>query len=108
MKQETAMQNLIKITLSKNGCIVHRANVGTFYTPDGRMIHIGIDGHSDLYGHRPDGKAFYIEVKTKTGKVSFKQAAFLSAMKNSGAIAGVVRSPKEALALVFPEAVDDK
>ena len=107
MKSETAIQNHIKIALSKEGCIVHRANVGTFYTIDGRKIHVGIEGHSDLYGHRPDGKIFYIEVKTFEGKLSLKQEAFLRAMKSSGAIAGVAHSAKEALSLVFPEKSDE-
>lgn len=103
MKRETAIQNLIKIALSKKGCIVHRANVGTFFTLDGRKVHIGIEGHSDLYGHRPDGKIFYIEVKTPDGRLAPKQANFLSEMKKSGAIAGVAHNEQEAIALVFKE-----
>lgn len=103
MKEETILQNTIRIALSKKGCIVHRANVGVFYTVDGREIHIGVDGHSDLYGHRPDGRAFYVEVKTLKGKISFKQETFLSAMKNSGALAGVARSVQDAIKIVFPE-----
>lgn len=101
MKEETSIQNKIKIALSRKGCIVHRANVGVFYTPDGRMIHIGTIGHSDLYGHRPDGKAFYLEVKTNFGKLKADQSNFLTQMKLSGAIAGVAHSEDEALQIVF-------
>lgn len=104
MKEETSIQNSIRIALSKNGCVVHRANVGVFYTQDGRLVHIGADGHSDLYGHRPDGKAFYIEVKTDKGRLSDKQFNFLAAMKKSGAIAGVARSSNDAIKLVFGDA----
>lgn len=101
MKEETTIQNLIRIALSERGCIVHRANVGVFYTPQGEKIKVGVEGHTDLYGHRPDGKAFYIEVKTEKGKPSKKQLAFISGMANSGAIAGIARSPVEAVRLVF-------
>ncbi len=101
MKEETSIQNEIKIALSKKGCIVHRANVGVFYTPDGRMIHIGTIGHSDLYGHRPDGKAFYLEVKTTFGKLKKDQINFLNQMKLTGAISGVAHSGDEALQIVF-------
>lgn len=101
-KSETSIQNSIRISLSQKGCIVHRANVGLFYTPDGRMIHIGEAGHSDLYGHRPkDGKAFYIETKTPIGRLTDEQKRFLRAMQESGAIAGVARTIDDANQIVF-------
>lgn len=102
MKDETKIQNLIRIALSKKGCIVLRSNVGLFYTPDGRLIHIGEKGQSDLHGHRPpDGKAFYLETKTSNGRITKDQEQFLRAMKASGAIAGVARSPDEAVEIVM-------
>lgn len=103
MKEETSIQNSIKIALSKKGCIVHRANVGEFFTLDGRRVHLGLEGHSDLYGHRSDGQAFYIEVKTARGTPSEKQKTFLMAMKNSGARAGIARNADDALKIVFSE-----
>lgn len=101
MKEETIIQNAIKIALSKKGCIVHRANVGVFYTHDGRLVHIGTEGHSDLYGHTSEGRAFYIEVKSPRGNPSNEQIRFLKAMKDSGAISGIARSSKDAIDLVF-------
>lgn len=101
MKDETSLQNAIKIALCDKGCIVHRANVGKFYTLDGRIITLGSVGHSDLYGHTPQGKAFYIEVKTAGKKPNKEQKRFLKAMRESGAISGVARSDKEALKIVF-------
>lgn len=101
LKQETKIQNQIKIALSEAGCIVHRMNVGTFFTMDGRKVHIGTVGHSDLYGHRPDGKAFYIEVKTQTGHPTKEQEHFLDVMQKTGAISGIARSPDDALKIVF-------
>lgn len=101
MKEETSTQNQIRAALCAEGCIVHRANVGLFYTRDGRRIKIGETGHSDLYGHRPDGKAFYLEVKTPIGEASEEQIRFVEAMYRSGAIAGFVRTVDEAVRIVM-------
>lgn len=46
------------------------------------------------------GQAVFGEVKTESGRLSPKQAAFLQAMKRHGARAGVWRSPGDALAMV--------
>lgn len=101
MKEETKLQNAIKISLCEAGCVVHRANVGKFYTLDGRIITLGTNGHSDLYGHTPQGKAFYIEVKIVGKNPNNRQKRFLRAMRESGAISGVARSVEEALKIVF-------
>lgn len=100
-KQETNIQNDIRIALGQRGHITLRYNVGKFYTMDGRFITIGEVGASDLIGHRyPDGKAFYLETKTPIGKARKEQKQFIKAMKESGAIAGFVRSVEEAIKLV--------
>lgn len=100
-KQETNIQNNIRLALSKRGHIVLRYNVGKFYTLDGRFIKVGEVGVSDLLGHRiPDGKAFYLETKTTVGKASKEQKQFINAMKQTGAIAGFVRSVDDAINLV--------
>ena len=82
------------------GCKVFRANVGLFYTQDLRPIKIGTPGFSDLHGHTPDGRAFYIETKTLTGKASEQQKVFLDQMRKSGAIAGQARSVEDAIKLI--------
>lgn len=101
MKRETDIQNRIRVALSEAGCIVHRCNTGTFYTKDGRAVKIGEVGHSDLYGHRPDGKAFYLEVKTPIGQASREQIDFVEAMYRSGAIVGFVRTVEDAVKVVM-------
>ena len=63
-KEETTIQDKIRLALSKEGCKVFRCNVGNFYTKWGQEIKIGTVGHSDLYGVKPGGKAFFLEVKT--------------------------------------------
>ena len=101
MNKETSIQNKIRVALCEAGCIVHRCNTGTFYTRDGRTVKIGETGHSDLYGHRPDGRAFYLEVKTPVGRASKEQFDFIEAMYRNGAIAGFARSVKDAVRIVM-------
>lgn len=102
MTEEHKIQNDIRAVLSQYGCITFRMNVGRVKTPDGRFFNTGVPvGFSDIFGFRKsDGRAFFIEVKTKTGKLSPEQKEFLSAMQKAGAIAGVCRSPEEAINLI--------
>jgi hypothetical protein len=95
---EADLMRSIMIALSNDGHFVCRANVGLFFTQDGRPIRSGLPvGFSDIFGNRMgDAKAFYLEVKTPTGKVTTEQMAFINAMKIRGAIAGVVRSIEDA------------
>lgn len=98
---ETDLMNIIRVELSKRGCFVQRTNSATLYTKDGRPVRIGIPGQSDLCGHRPDGRAWYIEVKRPGRKPRKNQQDFLDAMQNSGALAGVAHSVEEAVEIVF-------
>ena len=77
-------------------------NVGAVRTPDGRYFNTGVPkGFPDLFGFRKsDGKAVFIEVKTKTGRASKEQLNFITIMKQHGAIAGICRSTDEALELI--------
>ena len=88
----------IMVALSADGHFVARANVGLFFTAEGRPIKTGLPkGFSDLFGHRAsDCRAFYLEVKTPKGRPSPEQLAFIAAMKNRGAIAAIVRSVEDA------------
>lgn len=91
-------------------CIIFRVNVAAAKTMDGRWITTGVPkGYSDLSGHRKrDGKAVYIEVKTKTGRPSKEQVNFLHRMRETGAIAGICRSAEDALTLIKEEQVYDE
>lgn len=95
---ESDLMRSIMVALSEDGHFVARANVGLFFTEDGRPIKTGLPkGFSDLFGHRlPDCRAFYLEVKTATGRVTKEQLAFIAAMKKRGALAGIVRSVEDA------------
>ena len=101
MTKEHRLMLEIMVALSPY-CVIFRTNVGRGFTPDGRYFSTGVPkGYSDLNGHRKsDGKAVYLEIKAKSGRVSPEQKHFLEAMQNSGAIAGVCRSVEDALNLI--------
>lgn len=95
---EADLMRTIMVELSADGHFVARANVGLFFTEDGRPIKTGLPkGFSDLFGHRQaDCRAFYLEVKTATGRPTKEQLAFIAAMQKRGALAGIVRSVEDA------------
>lgn len=99
--KEIDVQNEIRLALSDK-CTMFRINVGCFSTADGRYISTGVPkGFTDLFGVRKsDGKAVFIEVKTPTGRVRPEQDKFIRQMQRNGAVAGVCRSPEDALKLV--------
>lgn len=104
MTEEHRIQNEIRLALSPY-CMIFRINVGVVKTPDGRYFDTGVPkGFSDLFGfRRSDGRAVFIEVKTKTGRVSPHQLRFIEKMRAEGALAGICRSKEDALALVGAE-----
>lgn len=95
---EPDLMRSIMLALSEDGHAVFRANVGLFFTADGRPVKTGLPvGFSDLFGHRAgDARAFYLEVKTPKGRATPQQLAFVESMRRRGAIAAVVRSVEEA------------
>ena len=97
---EHDLQNLIRLTLSKQGWCVFRANVGKFQMKDGRWFDTGLPkGFSDLFAVK-DGKIVFLEVKTPTGKVRPEQVNFIQqTRKKYGCKAGIVRSVNDALKL---------
>ena len=101
MNAETILQNKIIVALCENGCFAVNHTVGDFFTKYGSLVSVGKPGESDIWGHRPDGKAFYLEVKMPGKKPRKDQLEFIEAMKNSGAIAGWCTTIPEALNIVF-------
>lgn len=102
MTEEHSIQNQIRLALNPYA-VIFRANVGSGYTADGRYFSTGLPvGFSDLFGFRKsDGKAIFIEVKTKTGRVSEAQKNFIEKMQESGALAGIARSPEDAIKIIM-------
>ena len=102
---EAAIQDSIRVALAQAGYIVFRANVGKVRTADGRFFDAGLPvGFPDLFGYKPEnGKIFFIEVKTKTGRRRKDQVNFANRLKNKNVIYGVARSAEEAVKIVKNE-----
>lgn len=101
MTPEHNIQNRIRAALSPYA-VIFRANVGSAYTQDGRYFSTGLPrGFPDLFGfRRSDGKMIFIEVKTPKGRIRPEQEEFIRNITACGAIAGVCRSPEDALRLI--------
>lgn len=112
--REIDIQNAIRKDVS-DYATVFRTNAGSFW--QGKVVYSkefkqnvlinlrkieGLpDGYSDLSGVRiSDGKAVFIECKTKKGIVSDAQKNFIKRMSEIGAVAGVCRSVEDALKLI--------
>lgn len=112
---EHELQNQIRAALSEYGK-VFRTNAGEFWQgkrvysrefqsaviADPRKVDGLPQGFSDLLFLDNRGAAF-IEVKTKTGRVSDRQKKFLEAMRNDGHRAGVARSVDDAIKIIKGE-----
>lgn len=88
------------------GVVAWRQNSGLYYAPDGkggfRRVRAAMPGCADLLGwvrlEARDVAAFMaLEVKTPTGRARPEQTAFLAAVRESGGLAAVVRSPEQAV-----------
>lgn len=110
MTPEGRLMREIMLAVSKAGARVLRVNAGKGWVgpsvrqADGTVIirnaqpfHGAPPGTSDLLGWCVDGRFLALEVKTRTGRVSPEQQAFIDAVRRSGGRAGVVRSVGEAL-----------
>lgn len=101
MTTESLIQNQIRVGLSKAGHTVFRVNVGKVHMADGRYFDTGLPkGFPDLFGFRPDGRIFFIEVKNETGKLRPEQKIFIENIRKRGALAGVARSVEDAMEIV--------
>ena len=103
--KESELQRQIIQALSYT-CEVFRANVGQFKVGD-RYVRTGLPkGFPDIFGYRrKDGKFFAIEIKTKTGKLSYHQKVFQNFFGKEPILYGVARSIEDALAIVGDEEV---
>ena len=111
---ETQIQRRIMLRLSEAGCTVWRNETSGAWL--GKIIHkagnqvtianahmmvFGLAvGSSDIIGIAPNGKFLAVEIKTTTGRATKEQLAFIEAVRAAGGIAGIARTPEEALALI--------
>lgn len=109
---ESNTQKLIMLSLAKAGSKIWRNNTGVLKNADGVPVRFGLCvGSSDLIGITPViitpdmvgqavGVFTAVEVKTETGRPTKEQLNFINAVKAAGGIAGIARSPREALELL--------
>lgn len=99
--REQDIQRLIMLSLSEAGCLIWRNNTGVLKNAAGIPIKFGLCvGSSDLIGLTPTGQFLAVEIKTCKGRATPEQMRFIEAVRAHGGIAGIARSPAEALALL--------
>ena len=99
--KESDIQRLIMLALSEAGCTIWRNNVGVLKNQAGIPIKFGLCvGSSDLIGMAPDGRFLAVEIKTTKGKPTPEQIRFIDIVNARGGIAGIARSPQDALDLL--------
>lgn len=119
MTTEAALQNEIRLALSRAGCTMFRQNTGQAWTGrsierlpggavlihDARPITFGLTrGSSDLIGWRSvmlDGRPAAVfcavEVKSTRGRATAEQVQFIERIQADGGMAGIARSVDDAL-----------
>ena len=103
--KEMATQDAIRVALAQAGYVVFRTNVGKVKTADGRWFDSGLPtGFPDLMGYKPEnGRIFFIEVKTATGRRRKDQVLFANGLRDKNVIYCVARSAYEAVTAVRDE-----
>lgn len=83
---------------------VWRRTVGVFLTLDGkRRVRVGVPGEGDIGGIlAPNGRAFWIEMKSRTGDQRDQQRAFERMVVDRGGVYIVSRSLEESLEKLAP------
>lgn len=101
MNSEHDIQNAIRLKLSELGYAVFRINSGKVRMADNRWFDTGVPkGFSDLIACK-NGRIYFLEVKTFTGKPSEEQIRFLATMRDRyGCVAEIVRSVDDAVRAV--------
>ena len=111
---EARIEKEIMLAVSRAGHLIWRNNVQAAWVGRVRLkehdtvmldrahqILAGLcKGSADLIGLTSTGRFLALEVKAPRGRPSPEQLNFIACVRGSGGIAGIVRSPEEALALI--------
>jgi hypothetical protein len=81
--------------LERRGIFAWNNPTGATQIAPNRWIRFGLKGSSDILGVLPGGRFMAIETKSKGGRLSSEQSAFLERIRGSGGVAVVVRSWQE-------------
>ena len=106
-KSEQQIQNDIRVAVNLDNCRVFRSNVGKVKLPNGKFFQTGLPpGYPDLHGYKiSNGKMFYLEVKTPTGRPRPDQIQFHNQLMSNHIIHGIARSTEDALKIIDEELV---
>lgn len=85
--------------------ICWRQNAGKVQTSKGHWIELGPEGIADIVGILPDGRIYFVECKTRTGRQREAQKRWQKAVEALGAIYVVARSGAQAVDRVRAGAV---
>ncbi len=111
---EQSLRKQVQLAASRAGARLFRVNTGKawagkarpdprggVYIQDAYPIRMGLTtGGSDLIGWDATGRFVAIELKTGRLAPTREQEAFLCAVQGAGGLAGVARSPEDALAIL--------
>jgi hypothetical protein len=78
---------------------IARFNIGAMKVGE-RFVRFGPKGFPDLHGFAKDGRAIYVECKSKRGELTKPQADFLAMAVKSGAYACVARDVADVEAMM--------
>lgn len=99
---ESQIMDAIFLALGGTGeILLHRNNCGMAWMRDGKPVKFGVGnpGGSDFVGvYR--GRALYIEIKTPIGRQSPEQKRFQQCVERHGGMYRILRSVKDAYALL--------
>lgn len=107
VSEETHLKRAIREVLTARGCLVVNIQSGILEVTKGgkkRFVHCAKKGTPDLLIYCPELRVLgytWLEVKTKTGKLSPEQARWLEWAEQNGVSSHVVRSVSAAVAAVF-------
>jgi len=85
---EKDIQRTILDYLTMRGIFHWRNNTGALRSDD-RFVRFGFRGSSDIIGVLPGGRALFIEVKRKVGRLTEAQKEFLAHAQMAGALFSV-------------------
>lgn len=77
-----------------------RNNTGAIKIDQARFVKFGRKGNADIEGYAKDGRYVAIECKSRLGRATVSQAAFIAKVQANHGIAGFARSVDDAKAIV--------
>jgi hypothetical protein len=101
VESEAALLKRVRVALAASGCLVFRNTVGVDRRRGGHIPYGLGKGSSDVVAIVPPyGRWLCVETKrAKYGLITDEQKAFIDRVRRFGAVAGVVTSVSEAMAL---------